>query len=329
MAAVAEVIDVAERPPRIGVVDTARGLALLAMASYHFTWDLEFFGYLMPGTVETGWLRIYARAIAATFLFLVGVSIVLAGTPEIRWNAYLKRLGMVAGAAALITIATRIGMPNEFIFFGILHCIAAASIVGLPFLRLPLVLVWLAAVALLGAIVVNGWLYPNVLQSAFFDSWWLYWLGFSAAPPRSNDFVPLFPWLTPFLLGLAIARTGLWLGSPRRLASVGTGSSLAARAGRHSLIIYLVHQPLLFGCVYLLSLIVPAPPPDPVQSYLFQCRASCMMQEGEAICRSFCQCTLDKLQAQNLFTPLQSGAIQANNDERVQSIAVECTAIAQ
>lgn len=60
--------DAAAKPPRIGLLDTARGVALIAMASYHFSWDMEFMGYLAPGTAETGWLKIYARAIATTFL---------------------------------------------------------------------------------------------------------------------------------------------------------------------------------------------------------------------------------------------------------------------
>ncbi len=65
------------RPPRIGLLDTARGAALIAMATYHFTWDMEFMGYLARGTAEAGWLKIYARAIASTFLFLAGVSLML------------------------------------------------------------------------------------------------------------------------------------------------------------------------------------------------------------------------------------------------------------
>ena len=41
--------------PRIGLLDTARGVALIAMASYHFAWDLEFFRYIEAGTTAFGW----------------------------------------------------------------------------------------------------------------------------------------------------------------------------------------------------------------------------------------------------------------------------------
>ena len=72
--------------PRIGLLDTARGVALIAMASYHFAWDLEFFRYIEAGTTAFGWWKMYARGIAGSFLFLVGFSLVLAHTPAIRWR---------------------------------------------------------------------------------------------------------------------------------------------------------------------------------------------------------------------------------------------------
>ena len=137
MAALAESSDAPRKAPRIGLLDTLRGIALLAMASYHGTWDFEFFGYLQPGTAETGLLKIYARVIASTFLFMAGFSLVLANMPAIRWPSYGKRLGMIVAAAIAISIVTFVGMPDEWIFFGILHCIAAASLIGLLFLRLP------------------------------------------------------------------------------------------------------------------------------------------------------------------------------------------------
>ncbi|AVA21666.1 DUF1624 domain-containing protein [Rhizobium sp. LEGMi198b] len=329
MAVIAESIDAPQKTPRIGILDTARGVALLAMASYHCTWDFEFFGYLAPGTAETGWLKIYARVIASTFLFLAGFSLVLANTPEIRWRPYFKRLGMIVAAAAAISIVTFIGMRDGWIFFGILHSIAAASIIGLLFLRLPSFATLLIAALLLIGIVVDNVIAPFSLHSAVFDVPWLYWLGLSEHLPRSNDYVPVFPWLTPFLFGLGIAQLTTTLGWLRSLAKLGPGRNLIARVGRHSLIFYLVHQPVLIGLVYLLSLIAPAPAPDPTVTYIRQCQASCVRSGSETMCRSFCQCTLDKLQAQNLFSPLESGAIKADSDERINRIALQCSEQAQ
>ncbi|MGN6775779.1 DUF1624 domain-containing protein [Rhizobium sp.] len=329
MVAIAESADAPQKTPRIGILDTARGVALLAMASYHCTWDFEFFGYLDSGTAETGWLKLYARVIASTFLFLAGFSLVLANTPEIRWRSYWRRLGMIVAAAAAISLVTFIGMLDEWIFFGILHSIAAASLIGLLFLRLPAFATLLVAIVLAVGIVVDNLIAPLSLHSPFFDAPWLWWVGLSENIQRSNDYVPLFPWLTPFLFGLGTAQLATSLGWLKSLAKFGPGRNLIARAGRHSLIFYLVHQPVLFGLVYLLSLVAPAPPQDATAGYIGQCVASCTRSGSEAMCRSFCQCTLDKLQTQNLFKPLESGAIKADTDERVSRIAIQCTDEAQ
>lgn len=329
MVAIAESIDEQRKPPRIGLLDTLRGIALLAMASYHGTWDFEFFGYLAPGTAETGWLKIYARAIASTFLFMAGFSLVLANRPSIRWQSFWKRFAMIAAAAVAISIVTRIAMPREWIYFGILHSIAALSLIGIGFLTLPMAFTYLVTIALFIGWIVDVFYMPGLFDWAGFNPRYLAWLGFAVSPERSNDFVPLFPWALAFFAGLSAASISLRTNLLNRLARLGTGGSLLARAGRHSLIFYLLHQPILFGLVYLLSLVAPAPKPDPAVGYLRQCQASCVQSAGEALCRSFCQCTLTEMKAQSLFEPLQSGAIQADKNEQIQRIALQCTEQAQ
>jgi uncharacterized membrane protein len=162
-----------------------------------------------------------------------------------------------------------------------------------------------------------------------FDPRYLAWIGLAVTPERSNDYVPLFPWAVPFFAGLSIASIAIRTRLPQRLAALGTGSWWPARLGRHSLAFYLIHQPVLIAIAYGISLVVPPQAPDPLATYLRQCNASCVMQQGEALCRSFCRCTLEKLQAQALFTPLQAGTIDIQNDERVQTIAAECSAEAE
>ncbi|PDT06899.1 heparan-alpha-glucosaminide N-acetyltransferase [Rhizobium sp. M1] len=321
--------DAAARPPRIGLLDTARGIALIAMASYHFSWDMEFMGYLAPGTAETGWLKIYARAIATTFLFIVGVSLVLSSTPTIRWPSFWKRFGMIAAAAAAISIVTRIAMPDGWIYFGILHCIAALTLIGIVFIRLPLAVTLVVTLALLAAWIIDNFATLGLLRSSFFDPRYLAWIGLAEMPQRSNDYVPLFPWATPFFAGLSVASIAIRTGLPHRLAALGTGSWWPARLGRHSLAFYLIHQPVLIAIAYGLSLLVPPPTPDPAETYLRQCNSTCVMQQGEALCRSFCQCTLGKLQAQNLLIPLQANEIDVQKDERVQTLVTECSAEAE
>jgi uncharacterized membrane protein len=117
----------AARPSRIAALDVARGVALVCMAIFHGSWDVAFLHIVRfdPGA-STGWI-VFARAIAGSFLLLVGISLVLSTRNGFRPKPYLKRLGMIVAAAALVSVATYFAMPEGWIFFGILHQIALAS----------------------------------------------------------------------------------------------------------------------------------------------------------------------------------------------------------
>lgn len=318
------------RTPRIALIDSLRGVALLAMASYHFTWDLEFFGYLESGTATHGAWKIYARMIAGSFLFLVGISLMLAHGDGIRWQSFRKRLAMVAGAAALISIATRIAMPQEWIFFGILHNIAVSSVIGLAFLRLPAVLTAVVALFLTGLMILNTWLMPGVLGFEAFDSRLLAWVGFADTMPRSNDYVPVVPWIAAVLGGIAVAGLLRAHGGLERLARLQQRPNALSRLGRHSLVFYLVHQPVLIGLVYLTSLIAPPPAPDPLESFTHSCERSCLDDGNEAgLCTRFCGCMPDRLIAQSLFQPMLEGRLDAAGQDKVQATARECTMLSR
>ncbi|PJF09696.1 DUF1624 domain-containing protein [Pseudorhodobacter sp. MZDSW-24AT] len=232
---------------RIHAIDLARSVALLAMAGYHFTFDLMLFGHLPPGFVFQGPWPLIARGIASSFLFLAGVSLWLAHARGIRWPAFWMRFAMVAGAALLVTTATYFGMGASFIRWGILHAIAAGSLIGLAFLRAPILLT-LAVAALVFAA-------PHLARFELFNAPHWLWLGLSTEIPPMMDYEPLLPWLCPVLLGIVfarlMARSGGWdwlrLWQPGRLARA------ALWPGRHSLAIYLVHQPVLFGGLYLFT----------------------------------------------------------------------------
>lgn len=308
---------------RLAFIDVARGLALVAMALYHFVWDLEFFGYVAAGTAGTGGWKIFARLIASSFLFLAGYSLVLGQWPKIRVKGFLWRFAKIAGAAALITLATYFAFPDTFIFFGILHAIAAASVIGLIFLQLPAVVSFVAAAAAIAA--------PFYLRAPAFDAPWLWWVGLSETLPRSNDYVPLLPWIGPFLIGLGIAK----LFHARLVAALASRPAVESEGrlwmrplvfgGRHSLAIYLIHQPVLIGLVYLFSLISPPTLPDPKEAYRSNCVAACNQGNPAVPCDAFCGCTLDRLVEQNLFDSLNRGEINVSTDERIARIAGQCT----
>ena len=105
--------------------------------------------------------------------------------------------------------------------------------------------------------------------------------------------------------------------------------TLPETAGRHSLAIYLIHQPVLIALLYGVSIVFPAPAPDPVADYRQSCTSACQAERGGDFCRSFCDCTLDRLMEQNLFTDLTHGRIDVGQDDRIAAIASQCTADTQ
>jgi uncharacterized membrane protein len=237
----------ATNPPqtmgRVALVDVARSVALVAMATYHTVFILELFGYLAPYTATTGIWALFARAVASSFLILVGIGLWLAHRNGIRWDQVLRRTLQVGGAAALVSGVTWYTYGDQVIWFGILHCIAVASLVGLAVLRWP---AW--ALALLsGAVFVL----PRLARFDALSANWNSWLGLGTGPVYAADYLPAFPWFAPVLLGIAIAKVmssaGLW---PRLAALSSPLLWRLGAPGRHSLIIYLVHIPIIFAIIW-------------------------------------------------------------------------------
>ncbi len=222
---------------RLLALDLARTLALVCMVIFHFTFDLALFGYIDAGTMSQPFWYYFARMIAGSFLFLAGVSLWIAHGQGIHWSAFWIRLAKLAAAALLVTLASIWLVPGGPIWFGILHAIAASSLLGLIALRLP----WPVTLALATLIFAAAWgpRFPAL------DPIWLVWTGLAETRPMMGDYVPLIPWAAPALAGIAVAKAlrldQLRSSPPTRLTRALTFP------GRHSLIIYLVHQPILFG----------------------------------------------------------------------------------
>ena len=230
--------------PRYAWLDLARGYALVAMAIYHFVWDLSLFGLVDPETPFEWQWKLLARATAGSFLFLAGIGLVITHRRGVRWGPFLRRLAMILLAAGVITAATRLATPNAYIFFGILHMIAVGSVAGLVLLPFH----WSVAIGV-GALAAWAGL---AVSDPIFDQPALWWTGLGTQRIISNDFVPFFPAFAAVAAGISVGKYfELGTGSDTAWASLdGPLDRWLRLAGRHSLLVYLLHQPVLIGLLY-------------------------------------------------------------------------------
>ncbi|WP_422037427.1 heparan-alpha-glucosaminide N-acetyltransferase [Roseibium sp.] len=277
---------------RLAVLDVARGLAVIAMVIYHFSWDLYWFGFVdWPVAEGHGW-KTFAGTIAGSFLFLAGVSLDLAHHETIRWRSFWRRFFLIAAAAACVTLVTYFTFAGSFVRFGILHCIAAASLVALPFVGRPF---WIALTAGVFLLTLPLW----ASSPAFDGQIWL-WTGLGTPEFGSVDYVPLAPWAGVTLTGLALSRAFRQFGAWARLGRFsfsGTIGRSTTFLGRHSLSIYLLHQPVLYGLVWLAASL--GPELDRAgDAFISNCASACRDTLGTSeICTAACTCTLEHLKA--------------------------------
>lgn len=232
-------------PPRMAAIDVVRGVAVYTMALYHLAWDLNIFKFTSFALfTDPFWLGV-RTVIVSAFLFLAGLSLVLADRRRRGWLAFGRRVMIVAVGAALVSLGTWVIFPTNYVFFGVLHCIVISSLIVFPFLRCPARVVFLVGLAILAA--------PVFLSHSIFDQPWLQWVGLVTQMPQSVDYVPLFPWTGMIVFGVAY---GLWMGDrPAGTFSdwqpSNTVSICTAWLGQHSLVVYILHQPLLICFVWL------------------------------------------------------------------------------
>ncbi|MBY0578643.1 MAG: DUF1624 domain-containing protein [Burkholderiales bacterium] len=226
---------------RIPLVDAARGFAAFLMILYHFCFDLNYFG-LLHQDFNTSPFWLSARAfIVSLFLTLSGISLVLASDRGTRHA--LIRLVRLLAASIVVTLGSYLMFPQSFIFFGILHFILVASLIGMFFLK------FYRANLIFGMIILAfGLAYSNPV----FDAPYLQWIGLMTHKPYTEDYVPLFPWMGMVLIGMFLGKLLFEHLKPQWLWGYAPAMKFPALLGRHSLAVYLLHQPILIGILYLI-----------------------------------------------------------------------------
>jgi uncharacterized membrane protein len=250
------------RPSRLDRLDAWRGLAIVWMAAFHFSFDLNMEGYVRPWQnffLDPFWTT-QRFCIVSMFLLGAGASQAVAVHAGQTWRRFWRRWVQVAACSVAVSLATMRMFPESWISFGVLHGMAAMLIVlraigtWLPPARVARSAPVFGALALVGAV---AWMLPHGVQSAFFDTRLTNWVGLVTHLPRTEDYVPVLPWLGMMLAGylggsLLLVHRRAFLGGalPRFLAPL-------AVLGRWSLSFYMLHQPILLGSLLLFRLVFP------------------------------------------------------------------------
>lgn len=246
---------------RIHLMDELRGFAVFCMVFYHGFYTLAF----LMGQSWGEWLyRFFMPAepwFAGLFIFIAGISSNLTHSNLVRGVKLL-------GAALLVTLATAIAVPDELIVFGILHflsvCMIAFGLLQLlrrrlgrteepPFRLWPVVVC--AVLFIVTRYLASGYLQiPFVLRVFLPSGWYQAWLAPLGLPGpgfSSADYFPLLPWCFVFAAGTVVGRLAkagkfpAWT-YPSRVP-------FFSFLGRHALLIYVLHQPVIYGAALLVQ----------------------------------------------------------------------------
>ena len=226
------------RKIRVDGLDIFRGLALLFMMIYHFTYDLNYFHFIYVDMNHTTIFLVSRYIIMSMFLFSVGVSLALVHKNSINWKSIKKRLIQLGTASSIVTVATYFVFPTSWIYFGILHFILIASLLGVIFIPYPKLSILLALLLLIGSYlnILNMHGLYNLLQPILH------------LPLYTEDLVPLTPWFAIVLLGVSSVYYMLhekifksYIFQKKNMVT-----NTLKVMGKNSLLIYLIHQPIFF-----------------------------------------------------------------------------------
>lgn len=224
---------------RIWEIDFFRGAAIFLMTAFHLIVDLKDF-YNFPFEYFQGFWYYVGKLSAVMFILLAGISTC--------FSRNVRRHGLqVFGWGMVLTGITYFYNPNIYIRFGILHLLGGSLILYSFMTKFRS---WiLAALAVFVLILGNIFIYKDVAASYLFP------LGLTTTDFISMDYYPLLPWTGIFLTGVVIGRI-LYGEGRKSLIEKQHDFPLIEFLGRHSLVVYLIHQPLLLLLLLLLHTLV-------------------------------------------------------------------------
>jgi len=230
---------------RFWEIDFSRGIAIILMVIFHFLWDLNYFEFTNL-ELYSGVIGIFQKIIPLLFLLVVGISLTLNYNRnkqkyEIK---FIKQGGLIFGAGLLITIFTLLAFPKQPILFGILHLIGASIILSIFFIKKK----YFALIT--GALIISSTFIFKISTITFPE---LFWLGFKPIP--TLDIYPIFPWFGVVLIGIFLGHQFYENGKAKiifqkpKLKII----NFIELLGKNALLIYFLHQPILFAIFFLIT----------------------------------------------------------------------------
>ncbi len=224
-------------------IDFFRGTALIMMLVSNFVTDLQYF--YSYSEFETFWYM-FARITAGMFIFISGVSLWISHFRRKGIEEYFMRFARLFGLGMIITLATEVFLTEGTIYFGILHFLGIAGLIGIPFLRFGMVNAFIAPFFFAGVFFIRNY-HSDIL--------FLLPLGITPVKFFTFDYFPLFPWFGVFLLGISFG--SVFYPEGKRKMNFELPRSLIMNfirfIGRNTLKIYLTHQPVFILILLVIS----------------------------------------------------------------------------
>lgn len=224
-------------------LDIYRGLAVVLMVIFHFAYDLHYFGFIDADTTKVAFWIELRLVILSLFLSAVGMSLYLVYSKKFNPSKYKKRLLLLGIASVIISVVTYFIFPKTWIYFGVLHMIFVASLIGPIFTKKPNV------AGALGVFIIALYL-SGLRMTPLYD---LLQAPLYLPMYHTEDLVPLIPWFGVVLLGVFAMHHKLLEIIPLPQHKYLEKFSWI---GKHTLAIYLIHQPVLFAILASLAYII-------------------------------------------------------------------------
>lgn len=243
---------------RYTLLDTIRGITIISMILYHACWDIVYFGLgISPDFLSSRIAYVWQQSICYTFILLAGFCFCMG-------KHHVKRGLLSLGGGVVISIVTLLAVPEARDVFGVLWLIGSSILITIVIDKIIPQRKWFYAVGLIISLLLfvlfrntnSGYMgFEGInlveLPSRLYKGYFMTFLGFMDPSFYSSDYFSLIPWFFLFTTGYFLNKM---LECTRFFEStvLTKGIRPISFIGRHSLLIYMLHQVVLYGTMWLI-----------------------------------------------------------------------------